>query len=113
MRAVTRVILITAFIYCNLSNSVSGQTSDWFWQNPLPQGNDLSSVSFIDEFTGYVVGDAGTIIKTTDGGDSWTLQSSSSTKYFYGVSFATAENGIAVTWDEIFITSDGGNTGYL
>lgn len=29
--------------------------SGWFWQNPLPQGNTLFGVSFIDATTGTAV----------------------------------------------------------
>jgi len=42
--------------------------SQWTWQNPLPQGNQLYSVNFPDADTGYAVGNLGTIIKTTNGG---------------------------------------------
>jgi len=45
----------------------------WTWQNPLPQGNDLHGIFFTDALTGYSVGKWGTIIKTTDGGNTWTL----------------------------------------
>jgi hypothetical protein len=40
--------------------------SQWHWQNPLPQGNTLRGASFVDATTGTVVGDYGTIVKTTD-----------------------------------------------
>jgi hypothetical protein len=30
--------------------------SGWYWQNPLPQGNYLSGVSFIDANNGTAVG---------------------------------------------------------
>ena len=42
--------------------------SGWFWQNPLPQGNDLLAVSFTDANTGTAVGSGGTILRTTNGG---------------------------------------------
>lgn len=44
--------------------------SGWFWQNPLPTGNSLNDVSFSDPHHGFVVGDAGTILYTSDGGES-------------------------------------------
>jgi len=47
--------------------------SQWHWQNPLPQGNMLNSISFVDSNTGYAAGDAGTVVKTTDGGLTWVL----------------------------------------
>ena len=37
--------------------------AQWFWQNPLPQGNDLYSVDFIDSNFGWIVGYYGTILK--------------------------------------------------
>jgi photosystem II stability/assembly factor-like uncharacterized protein len=45
----------------------------WEWQNPLPQGNHLRDVCFLDGATGFAVGDGETIVKTTDGGAHWQL----------------------------------------
>ena len=42
--------------------------AQWTIQNPLPTINPLNSVYFPDANTGYVVGDHGTILKTTNGG---------------------------------------------
>ena len=47
---------------------VNGAIGQWFWQNPFPQGNLLSSVFFTDANTGYAVGNVGTILKTLNGG---------------------------------------------
>ena len=57
------LILITA------SNILS--QSGWFWQNPLPQGNPITKCSIIDNNTVVAVGGTNTIIKSTDGGNSW------------------------------------------
>ena len=43
----------------------------WEWQNPLPQGNTLRDVQLFSANTAIAVGDAGTVMKTTDGGESW------------------------------------------
>ena len=42
----------------------------WYWQNPYPQGNALTSVSFVAVVAdrGWAVGDLGTAIYTNDGG---------------------------------------------
>src|SRR6266849_268151 len=56
------------------ASSASLAQSGWFWQNPLPQGNPLMAVSFVDANTGTAVGEYGTILRTTDGGATWTLQ---------------------------------------
>lgn len=45
-------------------------SSGWQWGNPLPQGNTLHELSFAGA-TGYAVGDFGTLLKTSDGGTTW------------------------------------------
>ena len=47
----------------------------WVWQNPLPQGNPLYSISFAkDKRHGFAVGSDATILRTTDGGFNWQRQ---------------------------------------
>jgi photosystem II stability/assembly factor-like uncharacterized protein len=45
--------------------------SGWFWGNPQPQGNTLRAVDLHGSF-GIAVGDFGTLLRTEDGGRSWT-----------------------------------------
>ena len=45
--------------------------SGWFWGNPLPQGNALSGIDFAGA-RGYAAGAFGTVLRTDDGGGSWT-----------------------------------------
>jgi len=85
--------------------------TQWTWQNPLPQGNILTSVFFTDLNHGCAVGEAGTIIKTTDGGTTWTLQNSGTTLRLTSVAFINSNTGYAVGIFGIIIkTTDGGNT---
>src|ERR1041384_784712 len=70
--------------------------TQWVWQNPRPQGNPLHGVSFVQTNHGTAVGDYGTIVRTTDGGRTWTKQSSGTSSGLYGVSFVNANNGTAV-----------------
>jgi len=44
----------------------------WFWQNPLPQGNNLGYVNFWG-INGLVIGHGSTILKTSNNGINWTL----------------------------------------
>ncbi|HEY5534299.1 MAG TPA: hypothetical protein VIL99_05105 [Ignavibacteria bacterium] len=74
-------------------NTLSAQ---WEWQNPLPQGNTLLGVSFTDANMGTVVGNSGTILRTTNEGVNWNSQSSGTTLPLYVVSFTDANNGTAV-----------------
>jgi photosystem II stability/assembly factor-like uncharacterized protein len=50
--------------------SVQVGSSGWQWGNPLPQGNTLRSMSFAG-INGYAAGDFGTLLRTTDGGVTW------------------------------------------
>ena len=50
----------------------------WFWQNPLPQGNDLLDIFLFDQNTVIAVGSVGTVIKTTDAGESWSIYNGTS-----------------------------------
>jgi photosystem II stability/assembly factor-like uncharacterized protein len=44
--------------------------SGWEWSNPLPQGNTLRALDFAGQ-TGYAAGDFGTLLRTDDGGQTW------------------------------------------
>jgi photosystem II stability/assembly factor-like uncharacterized protein len=50
----------------------------------------------VDVDTGIVVGDFGTILPTTDGGATWTRQSSGTTNFLSGVSLVNADTETAV-----------------
>src|SRR5262245_38373392 len=85
------------------------RTSQWFWQNPLPQGNNLRGASFVNANTGTVVGENGTIVRTIDGGGSWVIQSSGTTQTLWDVFFIDAANGTAVGEAGTIVgTTDGG-----
>src|SRR5882757_8644279 len=94
-----------------ISSKATGgsSSSQWFWQNPLPQGNNLRGASFVDANTGTVVGEYGTIVRTTDGGNSWTIQVSGTTQNLWAVSFKDSNKGTAVgEGGTILGTTDGG-----
>lgn len=84
---------------------------NWFWQEQLPQGNDLRSASWISNTVGWAVGVTGTALKTTDGGATWIAQDASTTRDLTGVSFVDANNGWACGVSGTVIrTTDGGTT---
>ena len=98
---ITFVFILSAFI----------AFPQWYWQNPLPQGNTLNSVKFISSTVGWAVGDAGTILYTSDGGTTWATQSSGTTNDLMAVTFIDANNGWIVGWyGTILKTTDGGST---
>lgn len=50
---------------------VSTGHSIWGWGSPTPQGNDLNAVAF-QGAVGYAVGNFGTVLRSTDSGQTWT-----------------------------------------
>ena len=76
--------------------------------------HELFDVSFIDSDNGFAVGGidfgpGGTILKTVDGGENWTLQTIDTTWILSAVCFTDSENGTAVSLGGIIIrTTDGG-----
>ncbi|MDP3829936.1 MAG: YCF48-related protein [Ignavibacteriaceae bacterium] len=82
----------------------------WSWQNPLPQGDHLFDVQFVSSSVGWAVGDAGRVMKTTDGGSTWSIESTTVLRELYSLSFTDANNGTAVGYEgKIVRTTDGGS----
>ena len=55
----------TVRVFLALAVAASVCNAQWYWQNPLPCGNSLNDVCFVDANIGIAVGDLGTIVKTT------------------------------------------------
>ncbi len=83
----------------------------WRWLNPLPQGNQFTSLAFSGTGTGWAVGTHGTIAGTTDGGAGWRGQQSPTTADLFSVAAATTDRAWAVgAGGTILRTADGGAT---
>src|SRR5215217_1941140 len=52
------------------SAAVTVSQSGWSWGNPTPQGNTLRAIDFV-QGRGYALGAAGTVLRTDDGGATW------------------------------------------
>ena len=86
---------------------------EWVQADSVPTRNTLTSVFFIDNQTGFAVGHEATILKTTDGGQNWSLQYNEprGETPLFGIHFTDAQNGLAVGgFSYVFATSDGGQT---
>ncbi|MGB5875049.1 MAG: M28 family peptidase, partial [Bacteroidota bacterium] len=74
-----------------------------------PVTADFYGVDFVNPDTGWVVGRPLTIIRTTNGGYSWTDQTPRGFGDLYDVGFFTESTGIVVGgWGDIFRTTSGG-----
>jgi photosystem II stability/assembly factor-like uncharacterized protein len=87
--------------------------SQWQWQNPLPQGNTYFDIDFIDSLNGFVCGQFGTIIKTTDGGSKWTTIKTNLVKHITSISFYDKNEGWFVVFGDsskydFYKTNNGG-----
>jgi photosystem II stability/assembly factor-like uncharacterized protein len=86
--------------------------AQWQWLNPLPEGNELLDATFLDAQRGWIVGGNGALMRTTDGGASWTSQGNIlRTTPFLGLSivFTDALTGIVSMNNGLLLrTSDGG-----
>ena len=56
----------------------------------------LLNLAFSDALNGTAVGQLGTIIRTTDGGQTWVREESGTNQDLYGVSFPETNTGNAV-----------------
>ena len=71
----------------------------------------FADVDFVDANVGWIIGDKRAIFATTDGGATWTSQSSGSSGFLYYVHFAGAKVGWVVgDKGTILATTDGGAT---
>ncbi len=92
------------------NTAVFSQLPDnWKWLNPNPQGNSLFAMDFPDNNTGYSVGAFGTIIKTSDAGNSWEQLTSNSQTTLLSVDFINTVEGYAGGFNQLLKkTTDGG-----
>lgn len=106
----------------------STSSSDLVWdarlidENPWPvmwtrqdsgTTRSLHDVWFVDAQRGWVVGDGGTVLRTTDGGATWVAQAIGSNDGLYAVEFADVQRGWIAGRDGIRATTDGGATWVL
>jgi photosystem II stability/assembly factor-like uncharacterized protein len=89
----------------------------WVMQYNVTDEVPLFSIHFVNESTGYAVGDKGTIMKSTNGGADWTILMSDNLYQFRSVFFVDADNGWVAGHDVsldrfaiIYNTTDGGTT---
>ncbi|HRE10135.1 MAG TPA: YCF48-related protein [Ignavibacteria bacterium] len=75
---------------------------------------NLRDVNFLNAMTGYAAGELGTLLKTEDGGQSWTTMDMSFTTRNFNSVEAVNEFTAAVVGDEgtAFMTNDGGISWY-
>lgn len=91
-------------VHCDASANAG-----WCWQATSVTGNQLRAVAYADAAHGWAVGDAGTVVLTTDGGAHWKTVESGSTASLVSVAFHDALVGWILGDDgRVLRTVDGG-----
>ncbi|MEO8447080.1 MAG: YCF48-related protein [bacterium] len=102
-----KLIFLSIVFICSFFNIQL--RAGWVIQNS-GTSNFLWDACFLNENTGYAVGDFGTIIKTTNGGEQWLSQTSSVSNSLIGVNFFDEHSGwISGHNGLILVTTDGGD----
>nr|HPI20449.1 YCF48-related protein [Candidatus Kapabacteria bacterium] len=97
------IFIIIGFLLLFSYNSILSQ-----W-NIIEEGNNRYKVCFADINNGWIVGDRGSIRRTTNGGENWVVQTSGVTNTFSAVYFANLTTGWAIGSSGLIInTTDGG-----
>jgi photosystem II stability/assembly factor-like uncharacterized protein len=97
-------------IFLLINSLISAQNFTWTPQNSGTTEN-LTDVYFVDNLNGWAVGEKGTIVHTTDGGQNWTSQTSGTSEILRAVFFIDAKTGWAVgglNTKTMIMTMDGG-----
>jgi photosystem II stability/assembly factor-like uncharacterized protein len=90
----------TAFVsggsFLNSTILVTFNTGSVWTQLTSGTINGLNDIWFVNDSTGYAVGDVGTVVKTTDHGSNWSTQVTGASSNMNAVCFITADSGYAV-----------------
>ncbi len=98
-------------MFCSLAITPKGVSQEWMLRNPLPTNANLEDCYLISPDTGFVCGQYQTILKTTDGGQTWQQKGFAADNTLNGIAFSTRDTGFAVGWyGSILRTSDCGET---
>lgn len=92
---------------------IESYAQDWVKQEPYPTFNHLFGVSFPSENIGYIVGDNGTLLKTTDAGVTWSqlyIYPEQTTHQLSNVNFLSDDVGYVAAGKLVHKTTDGGIT---
>lgn len=116
------IFLKKASLYLILTFMMSGSSySQNYWSIiPGPTSKTLTNCFFINPSTGWISGDSGTIIHTTNSGNNWEIQNSGTFNNIESIFFLNERLGWALTYNvfpdstgfqgtEILTTVNGGN----
>lgn len=110
------IAVLFSSISCSSNNPVDSdirpiEAIGWVEQNSPVKDEDLFGIDFVGRYNGWIVGENGVILRTTNGGRSWVKHESVTTNHLMDVDFIDALHGWAVGYGgTILQTKDGGKT---
>jgi photosystem II stability/assembly factor-like uncharacterized protein len=111
-----RLVLVVAAVALAVFAAVTAQAADvtvghsgWNWGNPQPQGNTLRAIEF-EGSLGFAGGDFGTLLRSGDGGTSWTGVRTGTTASLGHISIADQNTVVAGGGCSLIRSDDGGQT---
>ena len=83
--------------------------SGWTTARKAELDANFEGICFFDSNSGWAIGSEGTIAHTSNGGETWTIQNSSTNRYLFGTDFISNKEGWVVGEDGVILhTKDGG-----
>ena len=99
-----------AVLLAACAGAARAQAGGWSGGRQGAPGKDLNAVYFLDSRRGWVAGDGGLVLRTRDGGRTWTRQTVGTKESVNDVYFRNEEDGYLLAASQIFTTDDGGES---
>lgn len=99
------LLLLVAVLYTLPTNA-----QEWELINPLPTPEYLFSVHYLNQDTGFVAGQYCTLLRTTDGGESWVETDTLSYGIYRDIFFLNNDTGFVVGGKSILRTNNCGES---
>ena len=104
-------LLVFTFASCKQDDAIlnSAEKNKWFLVSENNTEQYVDKIFFINSNSGWIIGNNGTMLKTTDGGYTWKTELSNTSKNLREIFFIDEDKGWITGLDNTFLrTSDGG-----
>lgn len=95
-----RYFIIPLFLFLFIGQFYKTYSQDYWFKLDSPTTNFLRALHFADSLTGWVAGDSGLIIYTTNGGEDWIEQQTNTNNNIKDIFFLDENRGWAIAWKE-------------